>query len=59
VILWCALTLEVVMGGIIPEKALSNLFSQLREGSFFIGSEVKRVTSEEAILRRPEIAFGY
>jgi len=44
VILWWALTLVLVMGGIIPEKARTNLFRGVAKSPFFRLSEVKRVT---------------
>jgi hypothetical protein len=44
VILWWALTLVLVMGGIIPEKARTNLFRGVAKSPFFRSSEVKRVT---------------
>jgi hypothetical protein len=38
------LTLVLVMGGIIPEKGLTNLFRALENHPFLRISEVKRVT---------------
>jgi hypothetical protein len=46
VILWCELTVVLVMGGIIPEKGVTNLFRGPERRPIFRVIEVKRVTQK-------------
>jgi hypothetical protein len=46
VILWCELTDVLVMGGIIPEKGVTNLFRRAERRPILRLIEVKRVTQK-------------